>query len=311
MKENHILLSILVPTFNRLHLLKMAIKRMQSMGYFTNNRIEVLVADNCSTDGTRDFLVAENINHFSQIENLGYARNLISLLQKANGKYTWVIGDDDLTLLTADELVELIVRNNGCEFYVFGEELNIANLQNFNQGILCGVLSMPFGFISNVIQKKSDEFLELCKSHIGLHSHDSPHFFARWCLWARNRSNVIYYDQVLVESVPVNTSRFLNYKNLFSIGEYDRSFNWYSAYMSSLQLSELSSFLPNVIKTIIFNNLKKSYEEKPCRFIFYWVLRLYHGIFIRREYSIFMIYVIAKVITAKNNHITTSPGQFL
>jgi glycosyltransferase involved in cell wall biosynthesis len=301
MKSDKVLLSILMPTYNRSYLLKSSIEKLEEMGYFSCNQIEVIVSDNCSSDNTLEYLNHKNINYLSQKRNLGYAGNLMKLLEAASGKYTWIIGDDDLALFTAEELLSLLINKDDCEFYVFGEEFNVFSSPSLNLENIDRVLSMPFGFISNVIQKNSIQFNDLCKRYIGNGSHDSPHFFARWIIWHSCPSNGVYSEKNIVESLPVKTSRLLNYQDLLTLGRYDRSFNWYSAYIESKKIPELMNFLPEIIKIIIRNNLVSGYKKRPIQFIVYWIMRLYHGIFIKKNYSIFMAHEIKSVIKINFN----------
>ena len=287
-----------MPTYNRSYLLKSSIEKLEEMGYFNCNQIEVIVSDNCSRDDTVEYLNYKDIRCLTQQENLGYAGNLMKLLDAASGKYTWIIGDDDLVLLTANELLNLIKNRNDFEFYVFGEEINVFSGSSLNLENINHVISMPFGFISNVIQKNSAKFKDLCGYYTGKGTHDSPHFFARWIIWRECKSNGIYYEKKIVESLPVKSSRLLSYQDLLTLGRYDRSFNWYSAYIEARKVPELMNFLPEIIKLIIRNNLRSAYDQSPIKFVMYWMMRLYHGIIIKKKYSIFMALEIKRVIMA-------------
>jgi glycosyltransferase involved in cell wall biosynthesis len=91
------LLTIGIPTYNRARylarLLAGLLPAAESLG------IEVLVSDNCSTDGTaavvKEFGAARCLRYFRNPENLGFDRNILNLLDKASGRFLWLMGDDD------------------------------------------------------------------------------------------------------------------------------------------------------------------------------------------------------------------------
>ena len=53
---NNYLLTICIPTYNRIHELKRQIKYLESEKVFDNTRIQVIVSDNCSPDKTYEYL---------------------------------------------------------------------------------------------------------------------------------------------------------------------------------------------------------------------------------------------------------------
>ena len=92
-------LSLCIPTYNRALCLKEQFKRLLNIKPEDLNRLEIIISDNCSTDGTEqiantyksklDFIYLRNS------ENLGADRNFMQCFQKATGKYVWLLGDDD------------------------------------------------------------------------------------------------------------------------------------------------------------------------------------------------------------------------
>ena len=107
-------LSILVPTFNRVKFLERLLAELsrQINEAGGSELVEVIIADNASSDNTR--LVVESFlkhnQNFSCIwhsNNFGAEHNLISLLERASGKYLWFIGDDDLPV---EGLISHILR---------------------------------------------------------------------------------------------------------------------------------------------------------------------------------------------------------
>jgi glycosyltransferase involved in cell wall biosynthesis len=92
------LVSVLVPTYNGEKYLREALDGIRDQTY---RNIEVLVRDDCSTDGTEDIVsrytfsdsrfhwIADGINH-------GSTGNMIELLKRANGNYIKVCNQDDV-----------------------------------------------------------------------------------------------------------------------------------------------------------------------------------------------------------------------
>jgi glycosyltransferase involved in cell wall biosynthesis len=98
------LLSILIPTYNRapflkknLMLLVEDIKKLK-----TENTIEFIISNNCSTDNTdevvNEFIASNtsaNVKYFKQEENLGLEKNALFVLSKSDAEYIMYLGDDD------------------------------------------------------------------------------------------------------------------------------------------------------------------------------------------------------------------------
>jgi len=92
------LVSILIPTFNREHLIGESIQSALEQNYPS---IEVIVVDNASTDGTWEIIkkFAENhpqIRAFRNPSNIGPVRNWIECARHAKGAYSKILWSDDL-----------------------------------------------------------------------------------------------------------------------------------------------------------------------------------------------------------------------
>lgn len=92
------LLSILLPTFNRKNKIKKQIEYFINEKFYTYPNVEIIVSDNCSNDGT-DLILKnykyENIKYFRQSSNIGGINNFLFLIRKSKGKFIWIVGDDD------------------------------------------------------------------------------------------------------------------------------------------------------------------------------------------------------------------------
>lgn len=91
------LVSIGVPTYNRVDRLERSIELMLAQDY---SDIEVVVSDNASTDGTRDFCEAlarrdPRVRYYRQPRNLGPIANYQEVLRLATGEFYMNLADDD------------------------------------------------------------------------------------------------------------------------------------------------------------------------------------------------------------------------
>jgi glycosyltransferase involved in cell wall biosynthesis len=93
-------LSICLPTFNRVSLLEKAIAAVLPGIAEHGPAVELVISDNGSTDGSRDFLnriaPCANVCIYYNNSNIGAARNFDLAVQRANGEFCWIVGDDDL-----------------------------------------------------------------------------------------------------------------------------------------------------------------------------------------------------------------------
>jgi len=98
------LLSICIPTYNRKGKLQRLLGNLASEASGFEDEIELCISDNCSTDGTREYLetvvakgqFSAKFNFNSR--NEGFDRNLLCAVYLATGKFIWFFGDDDLIL---------------------------------------------------------------------------------------------------------------------------------------------------------------------------------------------------------------------
>lgn len=89
--------SVIIPTFNRLTVLRETLRRMDEQT-FPQEKFEVIVIDDCSSDGTADFLATHkmsvNFSYFLNRNNLGRAKARNVGIRKAKGQYILMVDDD-------------------------------------------------------------------------------------------------------------------------------------------------------------------------------------------------------------------------
>lgn len=118
--SNNPILTIALPTFNRLQSLK---KTLQSIMPLKNiNEVEILVIDNTSDDGTWEWL-CQNKNEFGlcikrNVTNLGIEGNIIQALLNAQGEYIWLLSDH--MKVNANEIITFINHLKGGLEFTFG-----------------------------------------------------------------------------------------------------------------------------------------------------------------------------------------------
>lgn len=116
MKKNKTILSVIVITYNQLDLLKQTINSIvnQKTKYF----FEIIIADDCSTDGTKDYCESlesadgYDFKYVRMAKNGGITANCNLGLSHAQGKYITLIGGDDLFLPSKIEVHVQYMEDN-------------------------------------------------------------------------------------------------------------------------------------------------------------------------------------------------------
>jgi abequosyltransferase len=104
-------LSVCIPTHNREECLRVALESVASQW---RDDLELTVADNASTDGTRALVETFRqrlgaVRYFRWDENQGADRNYLKCVELATGEYCWILGSDDAVVDGAvDELQSLL-----------------------------------------------------------------------------------------------------------------------------------------------------------------------------------------------------------
>lgn len=99
---NKKILSLCLPTYKRSRCIGEQLKRLSTLDASIFEQIEVIVSDNCSPDDTQQ-VIESYIGRFPftyirNSENIGPDANFLQCMQKANGQYIWLLGDDDYIL---------------------------------------------------------------------------------------------------------------------------------------------------------------------------------------------------------------------
>lgn len=106
------LLSICVPTFNRAAMIERNIRFHLDAFRARDIPFELVVVDDCSTDGTAGLLAsfadAPELRRFRRLDNAGFLDNYAFAMRRARGQFAVFLGDDDL--LIPDRVTDCVLR---------------------------------------------------------------------------------------------------------------------------------------------------------------------------------------------------------
>jgi len=120
------LISVCIPTYNRLADLKIAIASVITAANMLDEPIEIIVSDNASPDGTQRYLEDLTIlnskillTHWTNRENIGGLNNVKKLLAHAKGEYFFFLTDDDVVLPNVFLLLKKYINEYAANFIKF------------------------------------------------------------------------------------------------------------------------------------------------------------------------------------------------
>lgn len=117
------LVTVYIPTFNRLELLQRAVKSVQNQTY---QNIEIIIVDDCSTDGTQEYLPSlviedERVRYFIKNKNSGACVSRNIAIEHATGEFITGLDDDDYFKPNRIELFVFNAKeNNNILFSMYG-----------------------------------------------------------------------------------------------------------------------------------------------------------------------------------------------
>jgi abequosyltransferase len=98
-----VMLTIGLPTFNRARWLEAQLAWLSRARQGLESEVEILISDNCSTDGTPDVISRWRANHSDKnikvnrnLSNIGAVRNIVACIKASKAPHVWVVGDDDV-----------------------------------------------------------------------------------------------------------------------------------------------------------------------------------------------------------------------
>lgn len=133
--REHFLVTVYITTFNRLDLLKRSLDSVRTQTY---KNIEIIVVDDCSTDGTQEFLKEiakgdERINFFLKEKNGGACESRNIAIQSARGEYITGLDDDDYFLPDRlENFIKNIVFDDNVVLYFDNCLIKVNETENIN-----------------------------------------------------------------------------------------------------------------------------------------------------------------------------------
>lgn len=158
MVQNKILLTIGIPVYNGESFIEDTINSIK-IPKELQNKVEVIVSDNCSTDKTAEIVKKYSFIKYLKNEiNIGYDRNVQNVFLKSSGEFVWTIAADDV--IVVDDALEKII--NYLEAYpklvlihVGGNQKIIGDHKNCKGEVFFSDSKFQSGFIStNIIRCK-------------------------------------------------------------------------------------------------------------------------------------------------------------
>lgn len=165
-------LSLCFPTYNRGWCMKEQIERLNTCPKEVLDKIEIIISDNCSTDDTQE-VIEYYIRHgfecryIRHSNNIGADPNFIHCMKEAKGRYVWLLGDDDIIIITSlVKIVEILdtPKEYGLIHIYQKEELEEKVLTIRDKVSMMKYVSYYVTFISaNIVNSKYVHTVDLVK----------------------------------------------------------------------------------------------------------------------------------------------------
>ena len=109
-----IVLSFCILTYNRG---QRALENVKHILQLSNKDIEVVVSDNCSPDEDGKYkelslILDSRLKYYRNDENIGFSKNFLKVIERAQGKYAFILSDEDFVNLdTVPNLLDLLRKD--------------------------------------------------------------------------------------------------------------------------------------------------------------------------------------------------------
>lgn len=127
------LLSILIPTYNRAAFLDSSLEKIVAI--IKDYDFEIVICDNASSDNTSEIVnkwkaVYSNILYYRQEQNLGYDRNVFTCYTIASGHYLWLLGDSYQIISSQFSTIVSILETKNPTSLIMNAFNKIKNIQS-------------------------------------------------------------------------------------------------------------------------------------------------------------------------------------
>lgn len=137
-------ISIIIPVFNQLKYTKQCINSLLNTLSLPNNGIEIIIVDNCSTDGTNSYLktLPECFKVITNKINLGYAKACNHGARAAGGNHLVFLNNDTVALAGwLEEMINVMEKEENVG--VVGSKLLFPNGSIQHAGVAVANRPMP------------------------------------------------------------------------------------------------------------------------------------------------------------------------
>ncbi|MGO5523160.1 glycosyltransferase family 2 protein [Phocaeicola plebeius] len=219
--EQKTTLSICIPTWNRAKYLDESLSKLHNQLKDINIKdIEIYISDNASIDDTP--LIVQKyidqgmpITYNRNIENIGAARNFIHCIKHSNGKYIWLLGDDDFLKEDALKLLIKVLKENECGL------LHLCNHPQVETPILINDLrfflkevSFYITFMSgNIFNKDIINEIKDPEQYVSSHLLQVPYYLEAACKHKQN--SLVNINQILEPPADASNNGGYNFFEVF------------------------------------------------------------------------------------------------
>ena len=161
------LLSICIPTYERTACLNNCLNSIYIAKKNFNFNFEVCISDNASTENTKKIVNLYkkklDIKFIQNKKNLGLGINIIKVVSMAKGKYSWIIGNDDLLFPFALKKIYNIIYSNLDKdfFFINSSNLDSKYVFSFKQPFNTNLIPRNLITVSCVRSNRSLDFIDL------------------------------------------------------------------------------------------------------------------------------------------------------
>jgi glycosyltransferase involved in cell wall biosynthesis len=118
------ILSICIPTYNRANWLRSSLWNWLPQVKQANGLVELIVCDNASPDNTKQVIEEArgwgDFQYHCNLQNIGAIGNIYRLVKDlAQGKFVWIVGDDDLPNVNALQAVINLLKDCSDVSYIY------------------------------------------------------------------------------------------------------------------------------------------------------------------------------------------------
>ena len=160
--DNTDLISVIIPTYNRAHLIKRSVESVLNQTY---KNLELIIVDDGSTDNTKEIIDSINDKRIIYVkqQNQGACAARNNGIDLAKGKYIAFQDSDDIWHLNKLEIqIQKLKENNAdivfCKMFMHGNLLKRKTPKFFNEGFL-GKDTLTYSIGPQTILAKKEVFI--------------------------------------------------------------------------------------------------------------------------------------------------------